>query len=132
MAAIAERVGTSRANAYARLKALTDSGVIRGFSARIDPRRAGLDVSTIVLVSCNQPDWRALSAQLTALEAVEWCALVTGEYDALLLVRTPDVETLRDVVLDQIQALPGVRGTQTMFILDELLDRPYTLPPSDG
>jgi hypothetical protein len=31
----------------------------------------------------------------------------------------PDVETLRDVVLEHLQTMAGVRSTQTMFILEE-------------
>ncbi len=130
IAALADRSSTSRANAYARLRALADAGVIRGFSARVDSRMAGLDVSTIVLLSCHQPDWRALAASFAAIEEIEYCALVTGEYDALLLVRTPDVETLRDVVLERIQGIPSVRSTHTMFVLDEVVSRPFTLPPA--
>lgn len=129
IAALAERVDTSRANAYARLRRLEDSGVIRGFSARVDSRAAGLDVSTLVLVSCHQPDWRQLAEHLSALEEVEYCALISGEYDALLIVRAPDVETLRDVILERIQSIPGVRATHTMFVLDEVISRPFIVPP---
>jgi DNA-binding Lrp family transcriptional regulator len=45
--------------------------------------------------------------------------LTAGGFDFVLLVRAPDVETLRDVVLERLAGLPGVRSTQTMFILDE-------------
>ncbi len=47
-----------------------------------------------------------------------WC-LTTGGFDFALLVRVADVETLRDVVLDRLQAMPEVRSTQTVFVLDE-------------
>ncbi len=132
VAALAEATDTSRANAYARLRRLTDEGVITGFSARIDSRVAGLDVSTVVLVACHQPDWRQLAQRLSDLEEVEYCALISGEYDALLLVRAPDVETLRDVILERIQSLPGVRSTQTLFVLDEVVRRPFILPPASA
>ena len=131
VAALAERVHTSRANAYARMRRLEDSGVIKGFSARVDSRAAGLDVSTLVLVSCHQPDWRQLAEHLAALDEVEYCALISGEYDALLIVRAPDVETLRDVILERIQSIPGVRATHTMFVLDEVISRPFIVPPDE-
>jgi DNA-binding Lrp family transcriptional regulator len=41
IAALAERVGVSRANAYSRFEALRADGVLTGFSARIDPARVG-------------------------------------------------------------------------------------------
>ena len=128
VAALAERVGVSRANAYARLDRLRADGVIEGFSARIDPEAAGLALSAIVLIGCHQPDWRLLRERLAAMPEVEQCALVTGEYDAFILVRVPDVQTLRDVILERIQSIPGVRATQTVFVLDEVVRRPYVLP----
>ena len=52
----------------------------------------------------------------------------TLEYDALLLVRVPDVETLRDVVLERLQASEEIRATQTIFVLEELVRRALVLP----
>ena len=39
---LAERVHVSRANAYARVDRLVGDGVITGYTAQIDPERAGL------------------------------------------------------------------------------------------
>src|SRR5436309_2630492 len=46
--ALAERLHISRTNAYARLERLMAEGVITGFGARIDPRRAGLGTSAYI------------------------------------------------------------------------------------
>ena len=48
-----------------------------------------------------------------------YVALTAGSFDFVVLVRVADVETLRDVVLEHLQTMPGVRSTQTMFILEE-------------
>jgi DNA-binding Lrp family transcriptional regulator len=47
-------------------------------------------------------------------------ALVSGENDLVLLVRTHDAASLRDLVLNRFQAMPDVLSTQTVFILDEM------------
>lgn len=128
IAALAERVGVSRANAYSRLMRLRDEGVVEGFTARVNSRRMGLDIAALILLSVRQPDWRALRAQLVEMPEVEYCALTTGTHDALLLVRAADVETLRDVVLERLQGLPMVQATQTIFVLDEVVKKPFVLP----
>ncbi|MBJ7608981.1 MAG: Lrp/AsnC family transcriptional regulator [Candidatus Dormibacteraeota bacterium] len=128
VAALAERAGISRAAAYTRLDTLRDSGVIDGFSVRVNPARAGLGVTAIVLISGRQPAWRSLRRRLVSMPEIEYCAFTTGEYDALLVVRVPDVETLRDVVLERLQASEEIRATQTIFVLDELVKRPLVLP----
>lgn len=127
VAALAERAGVSRANAYSRLEWLRSSGVIEGFSARVDARRAGFGITALILVSARQPGFRDLRGPLEAMPEIEWCAITTGPHDLVLMVRVPDVETLRDVILERLQSLPDVRGTQTMFVLDELFHRPYVL-----
>jgi DNA-binding Lrp family transcriptional regulator len=128
IAALAERCHVSRAGAYARLERLRADGVVDGFSARVDTRKLGLGISALILISGTQPAWRSLRDQLQAMPEVEYCAFTTGEYDALVLVRVPDVETLRDVVLERLQASGAVRATQTIFVLEEVVRRPYVLP----
>jgi Lrp/AsnC family leucine-responsive transcriptional regulator len=128
VAALAEKAGISRAAAYARLDGLRDSGVIEGYSVRVNPARVGLGVTALVLVAGQQPAWRSLRRRLVSMPEVEYCAFTTGEYDALLLVRVPDVETLRDVVLERLQASEEIRATQTIFVLEELVKRPLVLP----
>ena len=128
VAALAERAGLSRAATYNRLDNLRDTGVIDGYSVRVNPARVGLGVTAIVLISGRQPAWRSLRRRLVSMPEVEYCAFTTGEYDALLVVRVPDVETLRDVVLERLQASEEIRATQTIFVLEELVKRPLVLP----
>lgn len=116
---LADRVGVSRANAYQRLARLRQQGVITGFTVRTDPRKLGLEVSALIIVNADQGSWRELRSQLEQLPGTEYVALTAGGFDFVLRVRVPDVETLRDVVLERLQSMPQVRSTQTMFILDE-------------
>jgi Lrp/AsnC family leucine-responsive transcriptional regulator len=128
VAALAERCAISRANAYSRLERLRAEGIVEGFTVRVDPRKLGLGITAIVLIAGRQPAWRTLRDQLRSMPEVEYCAFTTGEYDALILVRVPDVETLRDVILERLQSSPAVRATQTIFVLDEVVRRPFVLP----
>ncbi|MFC5828871.1 Lrp/AsnC family transcriptional regulator [Nonomuraea insulae] len=123
MRALAERVHISRANAYARLTRLMEDGVITGFTAELAPHRAGLGTSAYVSVTIEQNSWRTVSARLRDTPYVEHFAMVGGDYDLLVLVRTPDNEVLRHVVLELIQDIPGVRATRTWLVFDEARGR---------
>jgi DNA-binding Lrp family transcriptional regulator len=112
-------VHVSRANAYARLARLTDDGVITGFTIELAPEKAGLGTSAYVSVTIEQNAWRAVSARLREIPYVEHFAMVGGDYDVLVLVRTPDNAALRNVVLERIQDIPGVRATRTWLVFDE-------------
>jgi DNA-binding Lrp family transcriptional regulator len=120
---LAERIHVSRANAYARVDRLLADGVITGFSARISPERAGLGTSAYVSLSIEQNSWREVSARLRELPFVEHAAMLGADFDVLVLVRAPDNAALRDVVLEQIQGVPGIKATRTWLVFDEFEGR---------
>jgi DNA-binding Lrp family transcriptional regulator len=120
---LAQRVGISRANAYSRLERLRAEAVIEGFGARVDPQRLGLTIAALVTITAEQHSWRRLRDELLAMPELDYCALTTGEFDMVLLVRAPDVETLRDVILTRLHDMPEIRATRTILILDEVVPR---------
>jgi DNA-binding Lrp family transcriptional regulator len=116
---LAEQVGISRGNAYLRLDRLRRDGVIAGFAAVIDPRRLGLGVAAYVNLKVEQHDWRDVRQRLLALPEVEHIALLAGDSDFVVLVRAPNIQSLRDLVLDRLGTVAGVKTTFTTLILDE-------------
>ena len=117
---LAARAHISRANAYQRIARLRDRGVIRRFTIDVDHRQLGDAITALVLVDIEQHAWRELADRLAHLPGVDYGGFTTGTADVVLLVRAPDMEHLRDVVLEQLQSMPEVRSTQTSFVLQEL------------
>ncbi|MCM2578867.1 Lrp/AsnC family transcriptional regulator [Streptomyces meridianus] len=128
VAALAQRVGISRANAYTRFEALRADGVISGFSARIDHARVGLEICALIFVTVRQELWQQFRNALARMPEVEYCAVTTGQHDAMIQIRVPDVAAVHRLVTDQLSTIPAVRATETVIILDEALRRPYVLP----
>jgi DNA-binding Lrp family transcriptional regulator len=116
---IAGRINVSRATAYARLARLRRTGVIRRFTVDVDPRKVGLPIAALVLVGVAQHSWRVVGDRLRRLPGVEWLALSSGSFDYVLLVRAPDVDHLRDVILEDLQSIPEVESSQTLVLFDE-------------
>jgi len=116
---LAGRLNVSRATAYHRLARLRESGVIKRFTVDVDSRQLGLPIAALVLVSVAQHAWRDVGDKLRRLPGVEWLALSTGSFDYVLLVRAPDVDHLRDVILDGLQSMTEVHSAQTLLLLDE-------------
>ncbi|MFJ9909269.1 Lrp/AsnC family transcriptional regulator [Streptomyces sp. NPDC101152] len=120
---LAEQVHISRANAYTRIGRLVAEDVITGFTAQLNAQRAGLGTSAYVMLGIEQNAWRDISRELRDIPYVEHVALVTGDFDVQVLVRTPDNIALRQVVLERIQAVPGVRSSRTWLVFDEVRGR---------
>ncbi|MBO0980122.1 Lrp/AsnC family transcriptional regulator [Microbacterium sp. SD291] len=119
MTAIADVVHISRAGAHARIKRLTDAGVITGYSVRTDPVLLGHHASAYVTLAIEQATWQDVRDRLQAIPEVEHMALVGGDFDVILLVRANDARDLRRIVLEDIQAIPSVRSTRTTLIFED-------------
>jgi DNA-binding Lrp family transcriptional regulator len=120
MRALAEQLHISRAGAYARTERLHRLGVITGYTATVDPQKVGYGLTAYVYLKISQHSWKSVRHQIMATPEVEHAALVSGENDLVLLVRTVDAVSLRELVLDRLQAMPDVLSTQTVLIFDEL------------
>ena len=116
---LAEQLHISRTNAYARVDRLLRDGVITGFHAAVAPEPAGLGTSAYVSIGIEQNTWREVSARLAEVRYIEHAALLAGDYDVLCLVRAPDNASLRHLVLNQIQSIPGVLTTRTWLVFEE-------------
>ncbi len=124
---LAQQVHVSRSGVYARLSRLLADGVIRGFGARVEPERAGFGTSAYITLQIEQNSWRSVRDKLWRLPEVEHMALVSGDFDVVLLVRTANNRALRDLVFQRIQSMPEVRSTRTLLVFDET-ERDPTLP----
>ncbi len=116
---LAAEVGVGRSTAYQRLERLKADGVIKGFTAVVDPAALGRPVAALVLCNLDQRSWREALVELRNVHGLEHLMFTSGTFDAVLLVRVADTAALRDVVLEQLQGSPHVRSTQTVFVLDE-------------
>ncbi|GAA1695805.1 Lrp/AsnC family transcriptional regulator [Fodinicola feengrottensis] len=120
MRALAERVHISRAGCYARVERLQREGVITGYAAIVNPRKLGRTVSAHIHVKIRQHSWKNVRQALRRVPEVEHGALVSGDNDLVLFVRTRDAESLRDLVLERLQMMEDVLSTHTILVFDEL------------
>jgi DNA-binding Lrp family transcriptional regulator len=120
MRALASELHISRANVYTRIERLQRDGVITGYTAVVDPQRYGYGLSAYVYLDISQQGWKSVRRRVLDMPEVHHAALVSGNHDIVLLVRTTDAAALRDVVLTRLHEIPQVRATQTVLIFEEL------------
>jgi len=121
--ALAQHLNISRANAYVRFNRLVDTGVIQGFTAVVDHAALGLQTSAYVEVSMEQNAWRSVRAALATISSVQHVSLLGGAFDALVLIRTYDNNSLRNVILDELQSIEGITSTRTLLIFEEVAQK---------
>src|SRR5690606_20774813 len=122
---VAEAVGLSLPSASERMRKLEERGVITGYHATLDAKRLGVDVTALVRVSVDGSEhYPAFVAAVTAMDEVQELHSITGEGSHLLKLRVRNTSALEQT-LGRIQALPGVRGTQTSIVLSTLKETRY-------
>ena len=117
--ALAEAAGVAPSTAHARLRALQDNGVIRGFHADIDPARVGRSLEAMICVRMQGHARAKLSAYLRGLAKLPGVLnvyLLGGAHDFFIHVAVPDTEALNDFVIEHLSANPDVALTETNLI----------------
>ena len=71
----------------------------------------------IVLVAAEPGMDREVAGQIKQIEGVEKVYLVTGLYDIVAEVQTPDDASMVALAYDRIRPIEGIRETHTMFCL---------------
>lgn len=118
---LAEKIGLSGTPCARRIRQLEQSGVIQGYTAIVDPARLGLKVQAFVQVKLERHTDEKLEQfrrEIGALEDVVSCYATTGEYDFLLQLVAPDLESLSAIVLKKLVKIPGVRDVHSSIVLD--------------
>lgn len=114
---IGERVGLSAPSVIERIKKLEESGVIRGYTAILDARKLGKDITAFIGVSINHPKLISkFEEEIDRVEDVQECHHVTGEHTLLLKVKADNTSALEELIR-KIRSLEGVARTETSVVL---------------
>ncbi len=125
-ALIAKTVGLSTAAVNERLKKLEQAGVIRRFTALVDPKAVGMQVTAFIEVFLEHPRYEdPFLKRILDLDEVQECHHITGEFSVLLKVRLSDMESLQRLVISQLNGLQGVRQTRTVMVLSTVKEESY-------
>ena len=117
---LAQAVGLSPSACHRRIKALEETGVIRGYAAQLDRAGVGLTVELFVSVSLVSQAAETLEAFEKAIRAVPdvvACHLLAGRADYLVQLVVGDMAEFERIHREKLSRLPGVATMTTSFSL---------------
>lgn len=118
---IGARVGLSVSAVNDRLKKMHTQNIIKSYTAIINPRAIGIDVSAFIQVSIEKPSFFSdFISGVQKMPEVQECHHVTGAYTCLLKVRATTTAHLEKILNEGIKTLPGVVRTETQIVLSAL------------
>jgi Lrp/AsnC family leucine-responsive transcriptional regulator len=115
---IAKKVGLSQPSVADRIRKLEEAKVILGYTARVDPRALGHDITAFIGVSIEHPKYfDTFARRVLALPDILECHRVAGPESYLLKVRTRTTGTLDQLLVEHVRVIPGVSSTHTTIVL---------------
>ncbi|MCW8194776.1 Lrp/AsnC family transcriptional regulator [Proteobacteria bacterium 005FR1] len=117
---LAARVGLSESPCFRRVRALEQAGVIDHYSAQLNQRKLGLQVTAFVQVSLEKGDESKLHTFFAQVEAEEYiveCHAMSGSYDYLLKVVANSMDQFSELCMQRILNFAGVKDIESQFSL---------------
>ena len=123
---IGSHVSLSAPAVKRRVDRLEADGVIRGYTATIEPTAFGWHSHAFVELYCEgRMAGAEVSAAVSKHPEVEGAYTVAGSPSAILHVRATDTQHLEQA-LERIRETAGVTRTETQVVLSTLFERPVT------
>jgi DNA-binding Lrp family transcriptional regulator len=116
IARLSKSLGVSRATIYARLQKLQQSGIIEGFTVRLNPEVDHRQIRAHVLIKVSGKLARATERQLQAMPEITALHAISGVYDLIAELEAASAAELNELI-DRIGELQGVEKTTSSILL---------------
>jgi DNA-binding Lrp family transcriptional regulator len=132
--ALARRVGLSAPPCLRRVRALEEAGLVAGYTALVDEKALGFELTAFALVglhSQSEVDLRAFENRVLAWPLVREAYMLAGESDYILKCMAPDLSSFQDFILKELTAAPNVASVKTSLSIRRAKLAPGVPVPHD-
>ena len=123
---LAIMVNTTESDVTARIKSLTEAGIIKRYQAVIDWESVDANKSTAIIQLGVTPEpeqgFDAVANRIMEFEEVEGVYLMSGGYDLTVIVQGDSMRDIALFVARRLSTIEGVSSTATHFILSRYKD----------
>ena len=125
---IARELVVSGGTIHVRVNKLRKHGILRGTRVVLDRARLGFDVCAFIGVHLHHArDHQLVIAHLEQMPEVLEAHYTTGAYGLFLKVVAQSTRGLHDFLVGKLQALDGIRATETLISLEARIDRDISI-----
>jgi DNA-binding Lrp family transcriptional regulator len=118
--ALASRVGLSAPPCLRRVRALEDAGLITGYTALVDEKGLGFELTAFAFVGLHsqaEADLHAFENRVLAWPLVREAHMLSGETDYILKCVARDLTEFQEFILSGLTAAPNVASVKTSFTI---------------
>ena len=119
---IGRKCKVSGAAIHQRVQLLKKNKVITGSQINISPKGLGYTTCAYIGIQVNLISGKSHGEVFTKInqipEIVE-CHHISGKYSLFVKIYTKDNEHLKNIIIEKVQSIPEVTGTETFISLQE-------------
>ncbi|MEM2301856.1 MAG: Lrp/AsnC family transcriptional regulator [Sulfolobales archaeon] len=119
---IAKELGTPTSTVHERVKRLVKLGVIRRFTAELDLKLLGLDITALILVSVDGAHITDVEKTLSTYDQVIAVYDITGEFDVALIAKFRNMDELNNFI-KTILKMPYIKRTVTSVVFNVVKEK---------
>jgi len=120
---IARQLSVSESTIRKRVGNLEDRGVIKKYSAVLEPAKLGYGSVAIVGIDVTPEKFLDVSKKLTKFDNIKFVATTTGDHMIMTEIWMDKTSELRDFISDKIEKMDGVTRTCPAIINEKLKEK---------
>lgn len=123
MKELSAELGLSITPIYERLRRLENKGLITGYHASVNPKKAGFgfEVFSSVTLESHKADYlREFEVEIAKFSEVMECYHLAGTFDFLLKILVKDMDEYAEFVNRKLAKLNNIRLVQSMMVLKKI------------
>lgn len=131
---LAQRAGITAPPCLRRVRTLEETGVIRGYHARVDETMLGYNLIVFVMVTLHnhaQADLKAFEDAVLRWPQVRESFMMSGETDYMLKCVARDMPAFQEFLLQELTPTPNVASVKTQVSIRKTKDEPGVPIPTD-
>lgn len=114
---IATETGLPASSVRYRIQRLEDTGILQ-IVGIANPLSIGFDHLALIGIRCEPGTARGVCQELSKHAETSYVVLTSGGFDVMVEAVCRDMDHYKTFLLDTLQPTPGVRSTETFFVLE--------------
>ena len=114
---ISEEVGVALGTVSNRVNRMEGSGIITGYSVRLDPEKVGWSLNVVIGLRIEKGRLIEIQEKISRDYRVSGVYDVTGDYDSMVIARAKDREDLDDLIKN-VMSVDGIERSLTQLVLN--------------
>ena len=120
---IANQINLSLTPVHDRVKRLEKEGIIEKYVSILNKKKLGKNLTVYCQVTLNKQTYdvsEAFNQAVLNLPEVVECNFVSGNFDYMLKIILPDMESYHNFHQKKLSVLPAVSTINTVFVISEI------------